>query len=54
MRNLFRARSLTSRRPYKEAWSNEDAFTMLKKLADETLDRDCVEALISLNSAVES
>lgn len=38
--------ALTSRRPYKDAWSNDDAFTMLQRLAGEKLDRDCVEALI--------
>lgn len=38
--------ALTSRRCYKEAWSNEDAFAMLIKCAGEKLDKDCVEALI--------
>lgn len=38
--------ALTSVRSYKEAWSNEKAITTLKELAGETLDRDCVDALI--------
>lgn len=45
--------ALTSRRPYKEAWSNEDAFASLRLLADEKLDRDCVEALIDHRKEVE-
>lgn len=39
--------ALTSRRPYKEAWSNADAFTTLKQMAGEKLDSDCVEALLA-------
>ncbi|MFC1747563.1 HD-GYP domain-containing protein [Pseudomonadota bacterium] len=39
--------ALTSKRPYKEAWSNEQAFELLNKLAGETLDKDCVEALLN-------
>ncbi len=38
--------ALTSERPYKPAWSNQEAFSMLRKLALEKLDADCVEALI--------
>ncbi|MCK5640342.1 MAG: HD domain-containing protein [Gammaproteobacteria bacterium] len=45
--------ALTSRRPYKEAWSNEEAFSTLRKMADEELDRDCVEALLSHSEAIE-
>ncbi len=36
--------ALNSRRPYKEAWSSDEAFRELRKLADDKLDRDCVEA----------
>ncbi len=39
--------ALTSRRPYKEAWSNELAITQLQQLAGEKLDKDCVEALLN-------
>jgi HD-GYP domain-containing protein (c-di-GMP phosphodiesterase class II) len=38
--------ALTTRRTYKEAWSNEEAFAMLQRLADNKLDRDCVEILL--------
>ena len=38
--------ALTSVRSYKAAWSNEEAFAMLKKLAKDKLDADCVQALI--------
>ena len=38
--------ALTSTRPYKEAWSNEKAIQTIKQLAGESLDRDCVDALI--------
>ena len=38
--------ALTSRRPYKEAWSNELAITKLQELAGEKLDKDCVKALL--------
>jgi HD-GYP domain-containing protein (c-di-GMP phosphodiesterase class II) len=37
--------ALTSRRPYKRAWSNEEALAGLNRLAGYTLDRECVEAL---------
>ncbi len=39
--------ALTSSRTYKAAWSNEEAFAMLKRLADNKLDRDCVDALLN-------
>ncbi|MDX1736011.1 MAG: HD domain-containing protein [Halioglobus sp.] len=45
--------ALTSRRPYKEAWSNERAIAMLQQLAGETLDRDCVDALVNNMPDVE-
>jgi len=45
--------ALTSRRVYKNAWSNDDAFTALRELADSNLDRDCVEALISNRDTIE-
>jgi len=38
--------ALTSVRPYKTAWSNEEAFATLRKLAKDKLDSDCVEALV--------
>jgi len=45
--------ALTSVRPYKEAWSNEKAIEMLKKLSNELLDKDCVDALIKNMDKVE-
>lgn len=38
--------ALTSTRPYKNSWSNEKAIQTLKKLSGETLDIDCVNALL--------
>lgn len=45
--------ALTSRRPYKEAWSIEDAFDLLIEMSGEQLDQDCVQALISNRDRVE-
>ena len=45
--------ALTSKRPYKEAWSNEKSIDMLKQLAGETLDQDCVNALITNIDQIE-
>jgi HD-GYP domain-containing protein (c-di-GMP phosphodiesterase class II) len=45
--------ALTSERPYKNAWSNEDAIATLRELAGETLDRDCVKALLDNLEEIE-
>jgi HD-GYP domain-containing protein (c-di-GMP phosphodiesterase class II) len=45
--------ALTSRRPYKEAWSNDRGFDTLRQMAGEKLDRDCVQALIEQREEVE-
>jgi len=45
--------ALTSDRPYKKAWSNDEAFAMLKKMGGEKLDRDCVDAIINSRKEVE-
>jgi len=45
--------ALTSHRPYKTAWTNEEAFAMLRQLAGLQLDRDCVNALIKNSGRVE-
>lgn len=37
--------ALTSARPYKPSWTNEQAFGWLRKLARSKFDEDCVEAL---------
>ncbi len=45
--------ALTSRRPYKPAWSNESAFAQLRRMAGAKLDGDCVAALERNRQAVE-
>lgn len=37
--------ALTNRRPYKQAWDNDEAFAMLKQLSGAKLDAHCVNAL---------
>jgi HD-GYP domain-containing protein (c-di-GMP phosphodiesterase class II) len=45
--------ALTSRRPYKEPWSNDEAFAFLSRLAGEKLDEECVNALLRNRKRVE-
>lgn len=45
--------ALTTRRPYKYAWTADDAFGHLTRLAGEKLDQDCVAALVRNRSQVE-
>ncbi len=45
--------ALTSRRPYKDAWTNDDAFALLNRMAGEKLDAECVNALIESREEVE-
>ena len=45
--------ALTSRRCYKDAWSNEEAFKTLTMLAGEKLDQDCVNALLDNIEEIE-
>jgi HD-GYP domain-containing protein (c-di-GMP phosphodiesterase class II) len=45
--------ALTSARPYKDAWSVDDAFAALEKLGRTRLDRECVKALVKNRRAVE-
>ncbi|MCK4743876.1 MAG: HD domain-containing protein [Sulfuriflexus sp.] len=45
--------ALTSKRSYKDAWTNEAAFETLKQLAGEKLDQDCVDALLDNIDEVE-
>jgi HD-GYP domain-containing protein (c-di-GMP phosphodiesterase class II) len=45
--------ALTSRRPYKQAWSNDEAFALLRKLSGSKLDPNCVDALINNRAKVE-
>lgn len=45
--------ALTSRRPYKEPWSNDAAFDYLRRQAWQQLDADCVAALVACRREVE-
>ena len=45
--------ALTSARPYKKAWSNQQAIETLQSLAGQTLDQDCVKALVDNMNEVE-
>lgn len=45
--------ALTSERPYKKAWSNEQAFMELEQQANFTLDADCVAALYSNQDKIQ-
>ncbi|MBK7898106.1 MAG: HD domain-containing protein [Betaproteobacteria bacterium] len=45
--------ALTSKRPYKDAWSNAQAFETLEKMAGDSLDRDCVAALVAGHEEIE-
>lgn len=45
--------ALTTHRPYKEPWSNEHAFAMLKLMSIDKLDKDCVNALVDNPGKVE-
>lgn len=45
--------ALTSERPYKKAWSNEDAFSELENISKTKLDPECVQALVSHKDGVE-
>lgn len=44
--------ALTSERPYKHAWTNEEAFGLLRTMAREKLDADCVAALLRNRDAI--
>jgi HD-GYP domain-containing protein (c-di-GMP phosphodiesterase class II) len=45
--------ALTSRRPYKQPWANEDAFAAMYQLSGVTLDHACVQALHRHQAEVE-
>lgn len=45
--------ALTSHRPYKDAWTNDEAFTTLRKLTGHQLDEDCVNALLKNREKIE-
>ena len=45
--------ALTSRRAYKERWTNDEAFAMLERLSGVKLDVECVQALIRHREEIE-
>lgn len=45
--------ALTTRRCYKEAWSNTEAYEKLTSLAEDKLDKDCVNALLNCREEIE-
>ncbi|HEY7160803.1 MAG TPA: HD domain-containing phosphohydrolase, partial [Acidobacteriota bacterium] len=45
--------AMTSQRPYKQAWSNQEAFATLCQLSRSDVDHDCVQALIKNQSEIE-
>jgi HD-GYP domain-containing protein (c-di-GMP phosphodiesterase class II) len=45
--------ALTSRRRYKAAWSNDEAFALLQRLAGSKLDKESVAALLENRESVE-
>ena len=46
--------ALTSERPYKKAWSNEEAYKKLKEMSGIQFDSQCVEALLSNKDEIEA
>ena len=46
--------ALTSKRPYKNKWTNEQAFAELTRLANSQLDEDCVNALLACIPEIEA
>lgn len=46
--------ALTSARPYKRAWSNDEAFAWLDEHAGHALDAECVHALATRRAEVEA
>jgi len=44
--------ALTSRRPYKDAWTNEKAFAFLHAMAGQKFDEQCVKALMDNQAEV--
>jgi HD-GYP domain-containing protein (c-di-GMP phosphodiesterase class II) len=45
--------ALTSRRPYKDPWTNDEAFATLRQLSGDTLDKDCVDAMVNNVAEIE-
>lgn len=45
--------ALTSKRPYKKAWTNAAAIELLTQMAGEKVDQDCVDALLNNMQEIE-
>jgi HD-GYP domain-containing protein (c-di-GMP phosphodiesterase class II) len=45
--------ALTSERPYKQPWSNDQAFAFLQEQAGTKFDSDCVSALLNQVAEIE-
>lgn len=45
--------ALTSKRPYKDPWSNDEAFAMLRQLSGVRLDPACVSVFIDCRAEIE-
>jgi HD-GYP domain-containing protein (c-di-GMP phosphodiesterase class II) len=45
--------ALTSKRPYKPAWSNDEALAFLERFAGTHFDEDCVRALVASRERIE-
>jgi len=45
--------ALTSVRPYKKPWSNDDAFEFLQSMVGTRFDSDCVAALMAVRNEIE-
>jgi len=46
--------ALSSERPYKKAWTNEESFAELHRIAEIKLDRDCIDALFACKNEIEA
>ena len=46
--------ALTSARPYKRAWTNDEAFAFFEDLAGTRFDAECVRALVTRREEVEA
>ena len=45
--------ALTSKRPYKDPWSNDEAFAMLRQLSGVRLDPSCVSVFVDSRTEIE-
>ena len=46
--------ALTSVRPYKDAWTNDEAFNFLEDHKGKMFDPDCVDAILKNKTLIES